>query len=522
MLMKTNSIGRKLVMAFAVAGAILAGSALANAQSVTLSYDFTASGNNTLTLLPGVAGATVGIDIYATVFGDGTHTDPTMYGLGGFHLRGFSDIASGGGAFATGATIGPVAGTFAGYAPFTGTLNSPTPADNGSTTTGIPPVSTTKDGIKDIGATSNTLSDLTMAAGANSVMASAAGSAGNGPSAGGWVFKVGHFNFTYGTVSATGGATTEFIPTRPNSGTSAIITQDGTASDQVNLTTSQWNVGTPLIFSVANVGPTGETADNSNTVNTFGPAKTVPVGTSGTYSGIGSTVVALQGTGGSDARPNSSSTLGGQATILAGTNTVANGGGTATVSLSWRTRLSPSEVSPAQHPPIPAGVTTGLVSDVLNLSGMTTSGASHTTDPFVLDMSYNPALLPKGGPPAIENGLAHNKLIYMVSPSNSTDGGPYVNTVALDTGNVVSDPLSNKYGYFGSYAAFQADANGGAGGTPASELGAWGIDTTAHEVWAVVNHNSEFAVVPEPSTFVLGGLGIVGLIVARRRNKKVL
>jgi hypothetical protein len=46
------------------------------------------------------------------------------------------------------------------------------------------------------------------------------------------------------------------------------------------------------------------------------------------------------------------------------------------------------------------------------------------------------------------------------------------------------------------------------------QLGSYGIDTVNHEVWAVVDHNSEFAVaqaVPEPSswTALLGGLGLL-------------
>ena len=52
-------------------------------------------------------------------------------------------------------------------------------------------------------------------------------------------------------------------------------------------------------------------------------------------------------------------------------------------------------------------------------------------------------------------------------------------------------------------------------------LGAYGVDTTSNTVWAVIDHNSEFAVaaVPEPSTIAL--LGAVGLafVVFRRRRK---
>ncbi|HEY5707750.1 MAG TPA: PEP-CTERM sorting domain-containing protein [Terrimicrobiaceae bacterium] len=40
-------------------------------------------------------------------------------------------------------------------------------------------------------------------------------------------------------------------------------------------------------------------------------------------------------------------------------------------------------------------------------------------------------------------------------------------------------------------------------------LGRYGVDTASNTVWAVVNHDSPFAVVPEPSTFVLLALGML-------------
>ena len=53
-------------------------------------------------------------------------------------------------------------------------------------------------------------------------------------------------------------------------------------------------------------------------------------------------------------------------------------------------------------------------------------------------------------------------------------------------------------------------------------LGAWGVDGVNQDVWAVVNHNSDFAVVPEPSAFVLAGFGLLaGLCLAIHRRTDV-
>ena len=50
-------------------------------------------------------------------------------------------------------------------------------------------------------------------------------------------------------------------------------------------------------------------------------------------------------------------------------------------------------------------------------------------------------------------------------------------------------------------------------------VGSWGVDLTNQESWAIVNGSGQFAVVPEPSTCVLLGAGLAGLLVYRAAAK---
>jgi hypothetical protein len=52
--------------------------------------------------------------------------------------------------------------------------------------------------------------------------------------------------------------------------------------------------------------------------------------------------------------------------------------------------------------------------------------------------------------------------------------------------------------------------------------GSWGVDIENNHVWAVLDHNSQFAVIPEPSSYLLALIGVAVLtrcaIRRRRRN----
>lgn len=89
----------------------------------------------------------------------------------------------------------------------------------------------------------------------------------------------------------------------------------------------------------------------------------------------------------------------------------------------------------------------------------------------------------------------------------------WVNAIDGNTGNLAAPYQQN---YSGSFDAFQLQY----GISLVSYMGAWGHDGT--RVWAVLNHNSDFAVVtavPEPGTAGLLALGGLLLMAARRKRK---
>lgn len=171
----------------------------------------------------------------------------------------------------------------------------------------------------------------------------------------------------------------------------------------------------------------------------------------------------------------------------------------ADVTMAWRTRTAAEKASG------------GLVSEVLGLSGVAPTGAvrggSHATDLFVLQISYDPAqLLSASG--LTEAQAAAQGLVALGALDLGVDG---VRGTADDRWGRAVD------GDFGGVPLFVGDR-------PYDStffvLGDYGVNTSAHVAWAVLNHNSEFAVVvvPEPSTVTLLLCAVAAFVVITLRR----
>jgi hypothetical protein len=250
----------------------------------------------------------------------------------------------------------------------------------------------------------------------------------------------------------------------------------GTIRLSYNLCQAISTAGSGSTFIAGTALPQSATANASNSQSIFGPALTAPVVQNVSYANLASTAMETSGSGGYNLIDST-------ATILAGNN---SSNSAQTVSMAWRTETLSERVSPA------------LVSDVVDLSGMTLSGTSGQTSPFVLQMSYNPTLLPGGS--GNEALWAAYKRIYLGWLDPATD----IWENAID-------------GDFGTNLGTFYDAPWQSGDMT---LGDWGVNTANHTVWAVIDHNSQFAVIPEPSSLALmavGAMSLLGCRFVRRR-----
>jgi hypothetical protein len=135
---------------------------------------------------------------------------------------------------------------------------------------------------------------------------------------------------------------------------------------------------------------------------------------------------------------------------------------------------------------IVAGETSLLSSDILQLEGL--DGVV-----FVLQMSYSEAT-------ALANGQTETtlKLGYL-----NTDTNQWMNAIDGNHGTNTGSFFLSSY----------LDA-----GSPIA-LGSYGVDIVNNVVWAVLDHNSFFAVIPAPGALPAGAL-LMGLVVAAKRRRQ--
>lgn len=309
-------------------------------------------------------------------------------------------------------------------------------------------------------------------------------------------FDLKGFNQTIGSLRSEGDGT-HTITNTGNSESTLTVTQNsdkvfgGTITNGDNALHLIKSGSSQLTLSGANTY-TGLTTVNAGTLLVTGSlgnngSSHVQIASAGTAFGSADpTIVRRIAAGDSFASLGSriagSGTFGTQADLMAGSN---GSGSSLDMAMAWRTFDS------AETAAFPA--LTNPLSDVVQLTGMGTG----ETDPFVLQMSYNSSLVQP-----YHDGM----FLAWLSP---TDG--WTNAVE---GNIGSG-ASAVAGATGSWDSI-VDA-----GELASYLGSWGIDSTGGTAWAVLNHNSQFAImaVPEPSALLLGCMGLLGLLLTVRRRR---
>ncbi|CAN5825817.1 hypothetical protein BH09VER1_BH09VER1_41850 [soil metagenome] len=228
------------------------------------------------------------------------------------------------------------------------------------------------------------------------------------------------------------------------------------------------NAGTLLLTDASSAGTSGVTL-NGGTLKVNVSSGTGAIGNAVTFSGTAASYTLERAAGASFTAYAAGSQLSGgintNASFLDGTASVAE-----TMTSSF------TNISTASND-------ASRLSDVFNLNGT-------LTDKFVMQLTVS--------------GLDNAAIIGWLS------GGSWVNAVA---GNDASGIYAGFYSM--SYAAFVASHGGTFDGT--TMLGAYGNDGSGN-AWAVLDHNSDFAAIPEPQTWALLGFG--GLVLVWRARRR--
>jgi hypothetical protein len=208
------------------------------------------------------------------------------------------------------------------------------------------------------------------------------------------------------------------------------------------------------------------------------------VGLRGSYAGIGSTAIGPA--------------MGTSADLRAGRSSSGFG----SVEMQWRA--------------VNIGDRSSVASDVLNLTHMSPISGTHVqTDPFALQMTYIPGALAGDESTLAAEGLL---LLGWLDTSQNQPFGLWEDATAGNFGSGLhGDVFQNVQSSWDAFASANSITDSNVG----NFLGSYGVDVAHHMVWAVVNHNSQFAAVPEPSSLILlaiGGIALGGRLHQRRRR----
>ncbi|MCL2640395.1 MAG: PEP-CTERM sorting domain-containing protein [Phycisphaerales bacterium] len=214
----------------------------------------------------------------------------------------------------------------------------------------------------------------------------------------------------------------------------------------------------------------GKTYGNTNNLNFFGSVQTSNANASGNFFYAGDTVNSIDFTPEGDP-------LSGAALI--GTTATAWADETFEVSMAWRTRTNDEVLNEFY----PAGTNfqdgQGLFSDVVRVAGL--------EDTFILEMTFDSSLA---------FGLSITPQLAWLNESN------------LWESVCVGESMGDLTEFLLALAADGGDIS-------SLDVGTWGW--SGNKVWAVVDRNGDYAVIPEPASLALLGLGAIGLLARRRK-----
>ena len=294
------------------------------------------------------------------------------------------------------------------------------------------------------------------------------------------------------------------------------------------------------ITAVAALAVAGQSlADNSST---FGAVSSTSVNAGESYAGITLTASAANfGTGGFDdyttsitlkdingddvafnpaagLGPGGADGFGSTLTILAGIASANT-----TVDIKVRKANDNEVFGYSTVPPMnDSGGYASVLSDIYDITGIAATGPAvdgkTPTDAFAIQLTY------EGGSYIEDYVYEWGNTASWTEADIVTHGEIQVAFFNTSTATYKDDDLGNftpgttvVENFSGSYSDF-VSAQGFVEADLADYVGSWGVDQTNNHVWAIVDHNTEFAVIPEPQSAVIFAAAGMTLLARRRRR----